>query len=291
MKLAIASCIKIQDTPSQPVWQQIQAEQPDALLLLGDTVYLDHNHHNDPAALRDELLALYAAQCAEPHFAALLQDLQARGGQLMAIYDDHDFMGNNRYGGDHSPALRQAARDAFVQTFAPARTGSDIYHLYRLGRVDVALLDARFYRQCPAVSSSDRDAVLGPAQWAWLEQAVQASQAPYFAVASSTTFHTFGDESWEQYPAAFARLAGLLRQRTGALVLSGDVHRNAVYDDSGVIEIVCSAVARKGLLWGSVRQNYGLLSFDEQQLQVALRSLKVGWRFDFAIQLSHWALP
>ena len=29
-------------------------------------------------------------------------------------------------------------------------------------------------------------------------------------VASSTTLHTFGDESWEQYPAAFPRIVTLL---------------------------------------------------------------------------------
>ncbi|MSO99610.1 MAG: hypothetical protein EXR07_00960 [Acetobacteraceae bacterium] len=292
MKLAVASCAKLQDTNPQPVWAEIQARRPDVLLLLGDNIYLSHDNHDEPAGLTAELQALYAAQFAEPNFAALLADLRARNCPVLAIYDDHDFLGNNRYGGDYGPALRQAARDAFIRAFAPAQTGGDVYHLHHLGPIDIAILDERFYRRSPAVSSTDRDAILGGTQWAWLEQIVHSPhQARYLVIASSTTLHTFGDESWEQYPAAFHRLVDLLHGREGALVLSGDVHRNAVYDDSGVIEIVTSAVARKGLIFGARRKNYGLLTFDDAKVNVDLQSLKSGSRFNFDIPLNHWELP
>ncbi len=291
MKLAVASCTKLQDTNPQPVWRDIQTEKPDALLLLGDNVYLDHNNHDEPVALTAELQALYQAQFAEPNFAALLADMRSRDCPIIAIYDDHDFLGNNRYGGDYGPALRRAARNAFIQAFSPPLTGNDVFHIHHLGLVDLVVLDERFYRQSPAVSASDRDAILGHEQWVWLEQIVQTSAAPYLVIASSTTLHTFGDESWEQYPTAFRRLVALLSGRKGALVASGDVHRNAVYDDSGVIEIVTSAVARKGLVFGTQRQNYGLLTFDSAKVRIDLRSRKVGWRFDFDIPLNRWTLP
>ena len=291
MKLAVASCIKIQDTDPQPVWAEIQAEKPDVLLLLGDTVYLDHNHHDEPGALASELRSLYGRQMAEPHFAALIDDVQARGGRILAIYDDHDFLGNNRYGGDQGTALREASRKEFARAFGVSQTGGDVYGLHRVGPVDIVVLDERFYRRSPESSAQDRDAILGQTQWRWLEQVVRDSDAPYIVLGSSTTLHTFGDESWEQYPAAFRRLVDLLRGRAGALVLSGDVHRNAVYDDSGVVEIVTSAAARNGIVFGSPRKNYGILTFDEQQIHVDLRSLKVGWRFSFAIERQHWALP
>jgi hypothetical protein len=83
----------------------------------------------------------------------------------------------------------------------------------------------------------------------------------------------------------------LLRDRPGALILSGDAHRNAVYDDSGVIEIVSSAVARRSLVFKVLRSNYGILSFDDDGLRVQLHSLKVSSRFDFRIERSHWTLP
>lgn len=291
MKLAVTSCAKLQQINPQPVWSEIRAERPEGLLMLGDNIYLDRDNHNDPAALARELRGLYEAQRAEPNFAALLADLQSRGVPLMAIYDDHDFIGNNRYGGDHDPALAQAAREEFVRAFSPGLSGQDVYCKRTLGNVDVLMLDARYYRRSPKVSGQDPDAVLGVRQWSWLEREIHASTAAFLVVASSTTFHQFGDESWEQYPAAFERLRALIGHRKGALVLSGDVHRNALYDDSGVLEVVTSAVARKGLMFGVARKNYGLLHFGAEALRIELRSLKAHSRFDITIALQDWQLP
>jgi hypothetical protein len=156
---------------------------------------------------------------------------------------------------------------------------------------DLIVVDARYHRRSMAGSRDDPDAILGAPQWAWLEGQVSKSDAPYLAVASSSTFHAFGDESWELCRPAFDRMVKLLRDRPGALVLSGDAHRNAVYDDSGVIEIVSSAVARRSLVFKVLRSNYGILSFDDDGLRVQLHSLKVSSRFDFRIERSHWTLP
>lgn len=293
-KLAVASCSKFQDQPQQPAWDAIRAQSPGALLLLGDNVYLKHNNHQDPKVLTDELAERYKEQFSVPSFKALLKDLKDRGAPLIAIYDDHDFLGNNRYGGDHDPALREAARKEFIRVFKPVQTGPDVYARHALdpnNLIDLIVLDERFYRTRPADAGSGRNAILGAEQWTWFEQQVQASTATYLVVASSSTVHTFGDESWEQYPGAFQRLVDLLKHRKGTLVLAGDVHRNAVYDDSGVIELVTSAVARNGIVFGAERQNYAILTFDAQAVRVEMKSLKVGWRFDFKIPLQKWELP
>jgi len=291
MKLAMASCAKIQDIDPQPAWPLIRAERPDALLLLGDNIYLDRNDHHDPFELTQALDALYERQFAEPGFSALLQDLRGRGAPVMAIYDDHDFLGDNRYGADGPQALRDAARDAFIRAFRPTQTDDEVYRIERIGPLDLIVVDARYHRRSLAGSRDDPDAILGAPQWAWLERQVAKSDAPYLAVASSSTFHAFGDESWELCRPAFDRMVKLLRDRPGALVLSGDAHRNAVYDDSGVIEIVSSAVARRSLVFKVLRSNYGILSFDDDGLRVQLHSLKVSSRFDFRIERSHWTLP
>lgn len=291
MKLVTASCSKLQSMPAQTVWSEIEAERPDALLLLGDNVYLDHDQHDQPEHLATELRSLYRQQLAEPHFASLLESLRKRKALVAAIYDDHDFLGNNRCGGDVPPALREAARQELVAAFAPQRTGADVYRVHHLGPVDLVVVDARFYRRAPQRSAQDRDAVLGARQWLWLEQVVRQSKAPYLVLASSTTLHAFGDESWEQYPVAFTRLTQLLAAHPAAMVLSGDVHRNAAYDDSGTIEIVSSGVARHGLVFGGERRNYGVLSFGSEAVRVQLRSLKAYWRFDFTIPRQPWAMP
>ena len=290
MKLAAASCAKLASLNPQPAWEAIRAERPDALLLLGDTVYLEHNHHDDPAELAQELRTLYAAQLAEPNFAALLADLASRGAPLIPIYDDHDFLGDNRYGGDASPKLREAAREVFIETFSPHMTGADVYRVERFGIVDVIMLDERFYRTRPATSQDKRDAVLGTEQWNWLEATVATSAAPYVLVASSSTFHKWKTEAWEEYPIAFQRMIALLGSRCGAFILSGDIHMNGAYDESGVIEIVTSSVARKSL-YGKHKNNYAMLEFDATRLRVLLRSLKAGERFAFDIPLARWTLP
>ena len=160
--IAAASCANIQQVNPQPVWSEIRAERPDVLRLLGDNIYLDYDRHSSPDKLRREIQRLYAAQLAEPHWLALLADLQARSATLLATYD------------------------------------------------------TRFYRRSAAESKHDREAILGAPQWSWLEQTLTTSVANFLVVRSSTTFHSFGDESWQQYPSAFEQMRGLLQQRRGA---------------------------------------------------------------------------
>ncbi len=291
MKIAFGSCSKLQDTNPQPVWDEIRAEKPDALLLLGDNIYLDHNNHTVAADLSAELKGLYAAQSAEPSFAALRADMKARGKPVIAIYDDHDFLGNDRCGGESQQLLRVAARAELIAAFNPPRTGADVYSSQVLGPVRLIVLDTRYYRETVAASASDRSAILGAAQWTWLEAELGRNDTTFAVIGSSTTFHHHaGTEAWEFYPAAFARLRDLLRGRVGALVLSGDIHHNALYDDSGVIEVVSSAVARRGVVFGGKRKNYGVLEFDAAGVKIDLRALKAGDRFRTQVMLGDWKL-
>src|SRR5262245_24837822 len=160
-KLVVASCAKLQQISSQPVWSAMLSERPDGLLLLGDTIYLDNDQHRDPAALGAELRGLWPAQLAEPHFAVLVSDLRARGAPVLAVYDDHDFIGDKRYGGDFEPALREAARAELQRALAPERAGGGCYTEHPVELAEVILLDVRFHRRAPcgmqwAIRSSRR---------------------------------------------------------------------------------------------------------------------------------------
>jgi len=293
MKIAAASCCKLQHFASQPVWDAIRQESPDALILLGDNVYLDHDFHSKPASLAAELRMLYDAQKAEPHFAALLADMAARSKPVIAIYDDHDFLGNDRFGGGEDQALCEAARAELVRAFSPLQTGQDVYSSRRLGDVEIIVLDVRFYRRKITDSLFDRDAMLGARQWTWFEQTVAASTAPYLLVVSSTTAYTYGlvEDGWERCPAAFKRLCALLGSRAGALVLSGDIHSNDRYDDAGLVEIVTSGVARRGIVNGKPRANYALLEFGPQSVRIEQRGLKSGDCWTGLLHRQHWQLP
>jgi alkaline phosphatase D len=290
MKIAITSCSKIQQISPQPVWSDIKKERPDVLMLLGDNIYLNKDKHKDPNKLQSELRMLYQQQLNEPNFKALLADLHERGGKLLAIYDDHDFIGNNRYGGDSDLELGKIARKELINAFSIPTTNDDVYSLTQTGLVDIIMLDERFYRRSVKASRNDRDAILGAQQWTWLEHTVKKSQAKYLLIGSSSTFHHFIGESWERYRGAFSRMRSLLREKKGHVIFSGDVHRNAMYDDSGVMEIVTSAVARNSVVFGKKRQNYCIATFSEDAMHIDLRSLKSGWRFNTTVSLNNWEL-
>ena len=118
MKIAIASCAKVQDLSAPAAWDEIRARRPDALLVLGDKFYLDRNDLVEAQALGAELRTLYQRQFAQPQFGALLADLHSRGGRQFAVYDNHDFLGDKRCGGDAETGLCTAAWAEFVRAFA-----------------------------------------------------------------------------------------------------------------------------------------------------------------------------
>jgi hypothetical protein len=51
---------------------------------------------------------------------------------------------------------------------------------------------------------------------------------------------------------------------------------------------VTSGVAGRGAVFGVVRENYAILTFDAEALRVELCSLKVHGRFDLSIPLTKW---
>lgn len=292
--LVHAACCRLQGSPVQPVWDEIRALAPDALLLLGDTVYLERDDHDEPAALAADLRERLARQLAEPHFAALRADLRRRGAPLLAVYDDHDFLGDDRCGADVAPALREAARAAFVDAWRdpadPAPPTGALWSSHAIGPVRVLMTDQRYHRRAAAASAHDADAILGAEQWAWLEGELARRDTPFLVFASPTTFHAWRGESWEAYPAAFARLRAMLARRPGALVVAGDLHANGLYDDSGVVEVVSSGIARRGRVYGVERRNYGVLRFDGERLHVSLRSDTPGHRFETELSRADWRL-
>lgn len=104
MKIAFASCMSTNSFPNkQIVWEQIAKHQPQALVLLGDSVYNDVPHCPDSTGITAPWAAgyndndfathlhdLYRRQLAIPEFAKLIKTVPT-----YAIWDDHDFLWNN----------------------------------------------------------------------------------------------------------------------------------------------------------------------------------------------------
>ncbi|MGH8673026.1 MAG: alkaline phosphatase D family protein, partial [Burkholderiales bacterium] len=198
-RIAFTSCAKIQSVASQKVWDEIAEREPDALLLLGDNVYMKRDDHTDPAALVDDLERHYRRQFAERHFAALLDSLRARGAALLATWDDHDSFGDDRCGADLDPALVRAARDTFRRWLPVGANAPELYCRRDVGDACILMLDARSYRSAKH-AQRDRDGMLGAAQWRWLEAQLASARPRYTLVCNGSPLHDYRSEGWLAWP-------------------------------------------------------------------------------------------
>jgi alkaline phosphatase D len=287
--IAFTSCAKVQDVPKQKLWEEIAAREPDALLLLGDNVYMKRDDHDDPAALIADLERHYVRQFKQKHFAALLEALKARGGVLCATWDDHDSFGDDRFGAELAPELVAAARETFHRWLPVSTNKPEIYCRREVDDACILMLDARSYRSAKN-AETDRDGMLGAAQWAWLEAQLAAQRPRYTLVCSGTPLHDYRSESWLTYPAARERLIALLRDQPGTLFLAGDVHDNELGFADGVIEVVSSAAARRGKVMGWKLGNYGVLELEPAGVQVNLHGRQDKQVREAWIPLAGWKL-
>jgi alkaline phosphatase D len=289
--IAFTSCAKYQDVPKQKVWDEIAAREPDALLLLGDNIYLKRDDHSDATELVADLERRYQRQMTQKQFAALLESLRARGATLCATWDDHDAFGDERYGADLAPELVAAARDTFHRWLPFSTNPPEIYCRHDVGDARILMLDARSYRTVKG-AATDRNGMLGAEQWTWLEAQLAAPPARYTLVCNGSPLYDYRSEGgWLDWPAARTRMLELLRDRPGTLFVAGDVHDNELGDADGVIEVISSAVARLGKVKGWKLGNYGVLELLPDGVRVKLRGRQKKQRHDAWIPLADWRLP
>ena len=289
MKIAVTSCMNIRQLTDQPVWQQIGAHQPDALVLLGDSIYSDVPWpmlEGAPVSVQDmrlndfqrHLHGLYLAQLQEPNFAALVQSVP----RSFAIWDDHDFLWNNAQGGrlaqtekakiEASSALFRAYRLALAQRAPgsfPANAGEASLwppaNTTPLWRSEELSADV-FLHLCDTRSYKDRHTLLGQAQRDALAQALQKHPQALHLLASGVTFNV--KECWQNHPTDHAWLKDLARQFR-IVLLSGDIHLNQTQahpldEHRFLFEVTASGAAIKPPLIfpGQPTGNFAIVTID-----------------------------
>jgi len=142
---------------------------------------------------------------------------------ILAIWDDHDFVGNNT---DGSEAGKDVALRAFKEYWANPSYGTDVtpgvFFQTSYGDIDFFAIDDRYWRGLD-------DSVLGDEQEAWLLSQLEASMAVFKFIVSGSQFTSHGSgDSWAAFPAAHERLLQHIVDEsiTGVVFLSGDVHRS-----------------------------------------------------------------
>ena len=233
LTIAFGSCNR--QTESQSFWETIAANEPAAWLWLGDNIYSDTDDYEEMADDYDDLTT-------SPEYRAFV----AATPLVYGTWDDHDY-GKNDAGREWS--FKEEAKILMLDFLgvppdAEVRQREGVYQSYLIDNVKVILLDTRYFRDevMPPVRDGDRYGpnedgdILGEAQWAWLRDELENSEAAAHVIASSIqvlpTDHGF--EKWDLFPQARRRLLDLLAELKPALpiLLSGDRHLAEIMVDS-----------------------------------------------------------
>ena len=287
MKIAFASCAKIQDFPEQPAWKNIEDHNPDLLLLLGDNVYAPNKGWN-----HDALEKRYIEQHEEPHFKSLISRVPFK-----AIWDDHDFGPNNSKGAEVDDEKRNRSRELFHRYMDSSTNLPEAYYAFDAKDIDpnitesirFIMLDVRYYRED---SDEAGASPIGEKQYEWLESELTNS-ADVTIVCSGTclTQHKLQDEYLEKYSDFYHnRFLPLLNNARNLIVLTGDVHSNHIVDHGLFAEFVSSGVSRGGLFSRKIRNNFGMLSISDSRIEIALEGRREKDQQSATIDPSTWQL-
>lgn len=221
--LAFGSCADERGHRDQPIWEQIVARSPDALVLLGDTPYVDDV---TPAGRRRRHREFFAF---EPIAGTLARV------PTWTTWDDHDYATNDAFGAVKGG---DTARPVFVDYHAHASYGDGdrgIWTSFRRGPIEVFLLDTRSFADTEksALAPGERS-LLGRVQVEWLQRSLRASTAPFKLLACGMVWNgavrankpdCWGN--WLPERDALFRWIGDNDVR-GVVLVSGDVHRSRV---------------------------------------------------------------
>ncbi len=206
LRFGFGSCSKFD---SQPIFDQIALEDPDAFFFVGD------NHYGNTNELSD-LRRYYKWGLEIENRADLLTDTIT-----LATWDDHDFVGNNT---DGTAPGKDNALQAFTEYWANPSYGTQatdgVFSSWSYGDLEFWLLDDRFWR---AIDSN----ILGNAQTAWLQGELLASTATFKFIINGSQWTTEGtSDSWGAYPEAQVALMNWIVDNDieGVVLMSGDVH-------------------------------------------------------------------
>ncbi|MDX1627673.1 MAG: alkaline phosphatase D family protein [Fulvivirga sp.] len=226
--IAFGSCSY--ENVEEQMWDDIIAQNPDLMVLLGDNIYGDTH---DMQLLKQK----YDMQKARPSYQRLVN-----ATQVIGVWDDHDYGIND--GGkyynkkDSSKLLMLDFLD--YSSDHPVRSHQGVYHSYDLKSaghlVKIILLDTRYFRDTLMADTvtaarylpNPEGDILGEAQWQWLEQELKSSEADLHIIGSSIQVvakdHYF--EKWANFPKARTRLLDMIKQiePKNTLIISGDRH-------------------------------------------------------------------
>lgn len=282
--MAVGSCAFLNDDRYGPtrrilpyggkteIYDIIATHQADFMFWLGDNIYLRAGEWNS----REGVQYRYR----HTRFHPALQKVMRTGSHL-AIWDDHDFGPND---GDSTYQLRKMTADLFQKAWPNPKPvdPQQLYTNYRIGDVEIFLMDDRSHRAPNDAPPSEQKTFLGKKQLDWLIQSLKSSDANFKIIAIGSQVlsncnlaegYIFGYEN------EFEEMIFRVREEQieGVLFFSGDKHLTEIsrYDYPGLYPLFDLTISPftsfptpiklsnshrvKGTFVG--RRNFGILNF------------------------------
>ena len=262
-------------TPAnERMWDTIATHAPQALLLLGDNVYIDLPEQ--PGPFHDYT---YYQRQSRPEFRRLVSS-----APVYAIWDDHDAAVDDIWLGPYvdRPAWKQPMVEHFRRNWNNPGYGSashpGVWFRFSLGDVEFFMLDGRTYRTNPF---ADERTMLGPVQKAWLLDGLRTSNATFKVIASPVAWADGAKpgsrDTWSGFPEEREEIFRFIESNgvTGVVLLSSDRHRSeawAIERESGyafhdllsgqLTNIHTHPVEPGALFSYNDKDSFGLLTFE-----------------------------
>jgi len=215
VRLAIGSS---GDTEDIPLWSRMLEFDVNAIVLLGNTPYID-SVSLDVARRKHRRFLLV------PGLASLIKSIP-----LWSTWDDHDF---GKDGTDGNLQGKRYTRQAFLEYRAQEQFGQDgrgIYTSFRYGPIEVFLLDTRWFAGTSgSPADSTAPTAIGRRQWTWLTRKLRTSTTPFKVIASGMSWRDKKNtetDDWETYRVERDALFEYIRfnEIPGCVFAAGDVN-------------------------------------------------------------------
>jgi len=214
------------------IFDYISTLSPTFVALLGDQIYADYDgdiNIGPPNSVVPALRGKYARNFDE-HFQAMSSKIP-----IVAIWDDHDYGQDNS---DSTYRYKEEAKKVFKESYPiyPFQVEDEgIYYQFKIGDVDVFVLDTRWYRSPMDVDDNEDKTMLGEEQLEWLLNNLKLSTAPFKIIFSSVSMNDYGGDtstgrdgfdSWMGYTFERNKILSFIEgnQIYGVMVFSGDQH-------------------------------------------------------------------
>ena len=214
---------------AEKIWASIQDRDPDALLLLGDNVYVDLPEM--PGPFHDYT---YYRRQSRPEYRSLISRIP-----VYSIWDDHDAGIDDIWMGPYvdKPEWKVPMVEHYQSNWVNPGYGTDdwpgCWYSFKQGDIEFFMLDGRTYRTNPF---GPDPTMLGPVQKEWLLRKLEQSTAKIKVLVSPVPWNyrakPGSHDTWDGFRKERDEIFRLISEKevNGVVLMSADRHRSEAWE-------------------------------------------------------------